>query len=64
MKSGMQTYRYFFLAAYAFRRKVLGIDKKIRDPEKNLSLMPYPGGKKAPHPGSATLYRTIIVLLS
>jgi hypothetical protein len=34
VKSGMQT--YFFLAAYAFRRKVLVlvIVKKIRDPEK------------------------------
>jgi hypothetical protein len=36
MKSGMQTYRYFFVASYAFRKKVLFIVKMtgIRDPEK------------------------------
>jgi hypothetical protein len=45
----MQT--YFFLAAYAFRSKVLVlvIGKKLRDPKKFISDA---GGKKTPGPGS------------
>jgi hypothetical protein len=59
IKSGMRTYRYFFLASYryAFRSKVLVlvIVKKIRDPEKI-----YPGSgsrlqEEKPGSGSATL---------
>jgi hypothetical protein len=43
----MQT--FFFLASYAFRSKDQGSRKKIF-PD------PYPRGKKAPDPGSATLF--------
>jgi hypothetical protein len=52
MKSGIQTYRYFFLASYAFRSKVLVlvlvIVKKIRDPRSGIrkKFIPDPGGKK------------------
>jgi hypothetical protein len=40
LKRGMQTYRYFFLAFYGFRSKVLVV----------VIVIPDPGGKKAPDP--------------
>jgi hypothetical protein len=61
MKSGMHSYRYFFLAFYAFRSKFLVyafkskflvVAKQIRDPKK---FTLDPGSNKAPNPGSATL---------
>jgi hypothetical protein len=33
----------------------MGLGSEIRGPEKNLFLIPDPGVKKAPDPGSATL---------
>ncbi len=42
----------------------MGLGSEIRDPEKNLFLIPDPGVKKAPNPGSATLIFTSHFTLS
>jgi hypothetical protein len=62
IKSGMQT--YFFLAANAFRSKV--IVKKIRVPRSGIrkKFNPDPGGKKAPDPDPQNWFRKITLVLT